>query len=54
MFFVLVCAVHLLWLLLAYSFVYLKKPVAAWQYVNAVLCASVLALPVAYKFSFGG
>ncbi len=54
MFFVLVCAVYLLWLLSAYSFIYLKKPVAAWQYVNAVLTASVWALPVAYKFSFGG
>ena len=54
MFFVLVCVVHLLWLLSAYSFVYLKKPVDAWQYVNAVLIVSVWALPVAYKFSFGG
>ena len=54
MFFAIACVVHLFWALSAYSYIYLNKPVPAWQYVNAVLVASVWALPSAYKFSFGG
>ena len=54
MFFVIVCVVHILWLLAAYSFIYLKKPVEPMSYFIAVLTAAIWALPVAYKHSFGG
>ena len=54
MFFALVCIVQLIWLLVAYSFIYLKKPVEPMSYFTAVLTATIWALPAAYKLSFGG
>ena len=54
MLFAFFCVWHTLWLLVAYSFIYLGRNVNPWSYFAAVFTATIWAFPVVYKFSFGG
>jgi len=54
MWFIFVCIIQIVWLGIACAHVYSKEKVDPWEFLLAVLAATMYAIPAAAKFSFGG